>query len=143
MARIAAFSSTATPEFGTDPTGSFKGKVNPHSTGISIKTTGDFDGVEGTNFHGAAKYTKGKTPDRIHFEDGKAILTTPDKHTKLKISFTGSGSVHDGDLLGFSLHGTVTGGKFKGKKVTTGKFSAHNTHIENRYDWTIEVTVIV
>jgi hypothetical protein len=143
MARIAAFSRIATPDFGTDPTGSFTGKVNPHSTGISIQTTGEFGGVVGTAFHGAAKYTKGKTHDKIHFEEGKAVLATPDKHTDLTIKFTGSGTVHDGDLLGFSLHGTVTGGKFNGKKVTTGKFSAHNTLIENRYDWTIEVTVTV
>src|SRR5262249_45338373 len=96
MARIAAFSSTATPEFSTDPTGSFKGKVHPHSTGISIKTTGVFDGVADTVFHGAAKYTQGATPDKIHFVKGKAVLVTPNKHTDLTIKFTGSGSVHDG-----------------------------------------------
>lgn len=143
LARPAVFASTAAAELGIDPNGSFHGKVEPHSTGISIKTTGDFGDIGHTAFHGAANYTKGATANAINFVNGKAILATENKHTDLTISFTGTGRVHDGDLLGFSLSGTVTGGKYKGKAVTTGTFSAHNTHIVARYNWTIEVTVIV
>ena len=74
--------------------------------------------------------------------NGIAILATQNGHTDLKISFTGSGKVHDGDLLSFSLTGNVTGGKFQNKAVNAGTFSAHSTAIHARYNWKIEVTVV-
>ena len=43
LARPAVFASTAAAELGIDPKGSFEGKVEPHSTGISFKTKGTFD----------------------------------------------------------------------------------------------------